>query len=224
MDSNDDPTEFNEKESLERALADIEMLSAAYPDETSTEASASFPLHISLRLSDTAHVVLELDQGYPVNAPVRVVSHRCVAAEKTMIEAAVVAIRSTAMECQQDGMEGSLACCAAALEVWQDMLDKEGNLLESGGSVSVENTPGASLMDQKSFEWIAGEPLLDRKSTFQARVCRITSEADVHLALFQLLDGNSKLQRATHNMVRSKKPTWPLTEDETLEMAHFSSD
>lgn len=49
---------------------------------------------------------------------------------------------------------------------------------------------------------------MDRKSTFRAHACRVDSEQAVHEALFQLIDGNSKLQRASHNMY-----AWRLTEE-----------
>ena len=53
---------------------------------------------------------------------------------------------------------------------------------------------------QKHYTWISGQPLLDRKSSFQAHLCEVYSENDVREALYQLLTSSSKIQRATHNM------------------------
>jgi Uncharacterized protein family UPF0029 len=52
------------------------------------------------------------------------------------------------------------------------------------------------------FPWITGQPLVDRKSTFLAHACPVSCEADVKIAMQQLLDSHSKYRRATHNMVR----------------------
>ena len=65
-----------------------------------------------------------------------------------------------------------------------------------------ENRIVDAYSHEKQHVWISGEPLVDRKSTFVAHICRVVTERDVHEALHQLLDRNSKLQRATHNMVR----------------------
>eukprot|EP00730_Choanoeca_flexa_P013446 TRINITY_DN5329_c0_g1_i1.p1 TRINITY_DN5329_c0_g1~~TRINITY_DN5329_c0_g1_i1.p1 ORF type:complete len:271 (+),score=68.49 TRINITY_DN5329_c0_g1_i1:53-865(+) len=45
-----------------------------------------------------------------------------------------------------------------------------------------------------------GEPITDRKSTFQAFVAHVTSKKEVKLVL-KALKANSKIARATHNMV-----------------------
>lgn len=192
-------TAIMDEESLERALADVEMLTAAYPDEVSCDNGATdqLPWHVTLRLSETAHVQLSLGKGYPTSSNIEISSYRCGSDEKSRMEAVLVAIRSAAQECLTDGMEGGFACCAAALEAWN----------ESGQDINTvvieESAPVLQLQEEASgqtYRWTTGEPLLDRKSAFQAHVCRITAESDVRPALFQLLNGNSKLQRATHNM------------------------
>jgi len=182
-------------ESLDRTLADMEMLSAAYPDEIKEpEDFTSFPLKVSLVLSNTAHIELEYVKGYPVDSNVQIASYRSNTNEKVRMEATVAAVRTAANECLREGIEGGLACVAAALETWSDYGDAEE---PDTPSTPTEVTPTRT----KTFRWINGEPLLDRKSTFQAHACRVSTDADVREALSQLLDGNSKLQRATHNMV-----------------------
>jgi len=200
-------------DSLDRALADVEMLEAAYPTEIETANKARrFPLHVTLRLSDTAHCQLELVRGYPTETNVRISSYRSgsSAPEKARMEAALSAVRRTAGECLQDGAEGGFACCAAALEAWNGVEPEDDGAGDAAVSAGEKNDGtvqeggggGGKEEDEKRFEWITGGPLVDRKSTFIGHVCRISCEADVRPALSQLLDGNSKLQRATHNMVR----------------------
>ena len=187
-------------ESLHRALADLEMLKAAYPDEvttTNTAAAAdcaSFPLHCSFHLSSDSFVQLEFTSGYPVTSGVQIASYR--SPQKGRMNAVVQAIRKAAQECLQDEVEGGFVCCAAALEAWND---REEIMLSE--DVEQDASPELPLPLFPTVEWIVGETLMDRKSAFQARACRVTSERQVHDALHQLISGNSKLQRATHNMV-----------------------
>lgn len=198
--------------SFERAMADLEMLVAMYPDETSVSEAVStitstFPLKVTFRFSETAHIQLELITGYPIDTGIQVVKYRSSPDEKARMEEAVTAVRSTAQECLVDGIEGCFACCAAALQTWSDF-DDGGNDLgkDTETDPSAEATESAQQEPvpqprEKIFHWITGEPLVDRKSTFQAHACQISSDKDVREALHQLLDGNSKLKRTTHNMV-----------------------
>ena len=193
---------------LERALADVEMLTSAYPDETTipATATAAFPLSITLHLSEQAHCVLQYVEGYPERTNIQIASYRCSHQKdhKARMQAVLEAVRTTAAACLEEGMEGGLSCCAAALEAWNEspetaiVNDDDDN--ESGVSTLSSLMPP---VPQRRFVWHSGDPLLDRKSTFQAHVCRmIQSESDVSIALQQLLDSSNKFRRATHNMVR----------------------
>jgi Uncharacterized protein family UPF0029 len=203
-------------ESFDRALADMEILSAAYPDETvvSNEGTANFPLHVTLYLSETAHIELELVDGYPVHSNIQISSYRSAPSEKARMGEVLKAIRTIADECRREGVEGGLSCCAASLQAWNDHGDDQ--ILRKK---SPQQGPELVLPLPKEFSWIQGEPLLDRKSTFQAHVCRVSSEADVREALHALLDENSKLQRATHNMVNVRTAGSLGVHD--LSWAHF---
>ena len=204
-------------------MADVEIILSAYPDETTTDVSfptdgadaddekrktVSFPLHVTLRLSETAHCTLELRQGYPTRSNIQISSYRSRPNEKARMEATVAAIRATAQKCLEEGVEGGLACCAIAFETWNDLEETNGEQQEDDGVTEASSSllhPHPTT--EKKFEWISGEPLMDRKSTFQAHVCGITSESDVKLALQQLMDSSPKLHRATHNMVRANYST-----------------
>lgn len=185
-----------EKDSWERALGDAELVAAAYPDEVSLVSSASFPLLLNLHLSETSYVRLQMDQGYPITTNIQIVLYR--SPDKSRMEATLAAIRTTAEQCLHEGLEGGLMCCAAALGAWNDYPD-DSDLVTIDPVTAVHDE--ASSQSQTSFQWTTGEPLIDRKSTFQAHVCRIERELDVKPALQSLLS-SSKLQRATHNMVR----------------------
>ena len=188
-----------EDESLERALADHEIVSAAYPDEVTTEADTSFPLRFTINLTENAFVTLELIAGYPTETGVQISTYRSKPHEKARIEAVVSAIREVSEECQQDGIEGGFACCSKSLEVWaeaQEEAEEELSQIAKAIAAAEDSTPPT-----RTYEWITGEPLIDKKSTFLGHVCRVTSEEEVREALHQLLTGSSKLQRASHNMV-----------------------
>jgi hypothetical protein len=187
-----------EDESLERALADHEIVSAAYPDEVTTEADTSFPLRFTINLTENAFVTLELIAGYPDRSGVQVSTYRSKPHEKARIEAVVSAIREISEECQQDGIEGGFACCSKSLEVWaeaEEEAEEEAQIAKAIAAAE-DSTPPT-----RTYQWITGEPLIDKKSTFQGHICRVTSEQEVREALHQLLTGSSKLQRASHNMV-----------------------
>ena len=207
--------------SLDRALADAEMMAAAYPEEVEILDNHHDSLqHIQLRLSDKAHCVLVLPQGYP-DVPLEVERYRSV--EKSRMEAVVAAIREKAQECK--GMEAGLFCCAVALEAWEAYEESSVLPLEEEDVPSPCPPPVVMSRNSTTFHWISGEPLLDRKSAFQAHLCRITKEADVRPALAELLDGNSKLRRASHNMVSGCRcavvlPTVVAVSDLTSRCSH----
>lgn len=195
----------NGDESLNRALADIEMLQAAYPDEVSVDddkddtAPPAFPLHCSLHLSPDSFVQLEFVRGYPTLTGLQICRYR--SPHKARMDAVVCAIRQASLECLSDQVEGGFTCCAAALDAWNEHESAEITtaILEEEDEFQEEIQQSQTT---PPVEWITGEALVDRKSSFVARVCRVSSERQVHEALHQLIDGNSKLQRATHNMVR----------------------
>jgi hypothetical protein len=232
---------MTQDDTLERAMADLEMLLAAYPDEihigegvlsqdTASASSSQFPLHATLRLSATARIDIQFTQGYPVTSNLQIASYRSRPDDKSRMEEAVSAMRSTASQCLDDGVEGAFACVSAALEVWNShgggawMNDHESL---SGVAVDDAQTytdpssgepslPLQSMVDSANttaanYTWNTGEPLHDRKSTFVAHVCRLYREADVRPALQQLLDSNSKLHKATHNMVRCRQRYFCVT-------------
>jgi Uncharacterized protein family UPF0029 len=240
-----------EDESLDLALADLEILQSAYPDEikrndteddTSVAGTIGFPLHVTLQLSETGAIMLEFTHGYPTRSNVQIVSVRSNdAVEYGRLEQAAAAIRHAAQSCLEDGIEGGLACCAAAFDAWtngcvpqqqqgggrgdfdDDDDDYEAPVGTNEGDRHCEHIAAPSAdhnnsdrrqrggnsnealtttSAERNYHWISGETLLDRKSTFQAHACRVSSDDDVACALRQLIDGSSKIQRATHNMVR----------------------
>ena len=200
-------------DSLDRALADIAMLQAAYPDEIDVcdaidgAQMPQFPLQVALKLEENANssIILEFVDGYPMRTGVQVASYR--SADKDKIDAVARSVRLAAEECLQEGMEGGLSCCATAMEMWQFFDAQKLQHIDTSceNNNSIESIP----LNQPSrhYEWITGEPLMDRKSAFVAHACRVSNEKEVREALAQLLSSSSKIQRATHNMY-----AWRLTE------------
>ena len=79
---------------------------------------------------------------------------------------------------------------------------------------------------EKHYHWISGEPLLDKKSSFQAHLCEVHSEEDVRGALQQLLTSSSKIQRASHNMSawRIAEKTIQADGEERIIIKHDNDD
>ena len=194
-------TTLSHEESLDRALADVELLLSAYPDEAKAihddDSAASFPLRVQLTLSETALITLEWEEGYPVKSSIQIQSYRSSPNEKLRMEITVTAVRAAAAEALGDQVEAGFMCAAAARDVWDAHLEAEH---EKEEELHMVLQATLAMPPSKVYEWKTGEPLIDRKSSFLCHICRIEKESDVKPALSQLLE-SSKLQRATHNMV-----------------------
>lgn len=224
---NEEEVEENTEESLMRAMADLELLTAAYPDEITLHHTANplqnsnnsnesaleplprnFPLVFTLHLSSSnpltkknPSITMQLSHGYPTTSGITVTSYRIGSSSKLHVENVVSAIHAASV--QSLGEESALLCCAAAMEAWQQAANLQNHALEDENT-SLPDTPVSTKpinQQPSSFGlWITGEPLMDRKSTFQAHLCSIASELDVPRALDALIGTSGKLQRATHNM------------------------
>lgn len=200
---------------MDRALADIELLQAAYPDEVDFDGSITnnkFPLHATLRLDpedNDSVLILEFVDGYPTTTGVQISSYRS-SNNKLRMDAATRAFRQASEECLVDEMEGGFTCCAAAMETWNDHAAVAAAVEQEQQDEAEEKkrARNAKYELSKSYEWTSGEPLVDRKSTFIAHLCYVSSELEVREALYQLISSSSKIQRASHNMY-----AWRLTEE-----------
>jgi len=184
--------------SLERARADIEIIQSCYPDEITASSSCedNFPFSFTLQLAEGSAITLRLEKGYPTISGVQIADYRTDSwKQKTRLEAVVRAVRKGSDECQDDEIEGCMSCCAIALETWNDF-EEDTDIHDS----TDDATPSIPQTPEKHYEWISGEPLMDRKSSFQAHLCEVYTEQEAREALQQLLVSSSKIQRATHNM------------------------
>mmetsp|Transcript_53764 Transcript_53764/g.60061 ORF Transcript_53764/g.60061 Transcript_53764/m.60061 type:complete len:313 (+) Transcript_53764:3-941(+) len=212
MTTTDDDDDYNNDEeagesSLERAIADLEIIQSCYPDEIhDSSSSLKFPFQFTLQLSDQCSLTLKLEPGYPVLTGVQIATYQTnKAQDKACLEAVVRAVRKVSFECQEEGMEGSIGCCSIALEIWNDHHNNDD---DNGDNESLPPTSLDSNTENYDevvnhtafYEWISGEPLLDKKSSFQAHLCQVYSESEVQESLHQLLTSSSKIQRASHNM------------------------
>jgi hypothetical protein len=225
--SDDDDDEEDEAEdSLARTLADLELVASAYPDEVQLPGNlqrwmhredsengrtqnfkddnvVQFPIRFTLYFDPISFVLLEITAGYPSRgAGLRVVSFRNNSSEnKARMESAVSAIRLASLECLEEGVEAGLMCCSAGLDRWNEGADgaASGTLCDT-----VDDTSNSDECPEGSDAlcWVSGDPVVEKKSVFQAHVCRISTEVQAQSALRKLIGGSSKLQRATHNMVR----------------------
>lgn len=211
------------QESYERASADLEILTAAYPEEiiivdndehvSDTDAIPSwFPLVFTLSFSMDpsshdfssqfgANITMEFPKGYPAKA-LSVVSYRSShIVPKEVIENIVSCVKTTASEAVEvyGSEECGLQCCAAALDCWNEWIE-ESRILESQ-TKDLASEIQQDIQNDDDINWISSENLLvDRKSTFQAHICVVDSDDMVRRAVNKLIDGSSKIQRATHNM------------------------
>ena len=211
-------TSLDDDEALMRAQVDLEILTAAYPDEITIHTPipcTTFPISFTLHLQSTnasydtikgatSNITMQISSGYPDTSGVEITSFRGV--RKNSIELAVKAAKDASLECLANGEEGALSCCIAAQQVWDDcMQDEVDKLVSEEERLKEEEHVRLDLATQNDdIEWISGVEgcgiAHDRKSTFQAFVCSVKNDDMVRRALGKLIDGNNKIQRATHNM------------------------
>lgn len=191
-----------ENASIELALADIEILLSAYPEEIRHHEDSvnamEFPLQVNFHLSQTSFITFEFVDGYPILTNVGIASYRSSPAEKLQMERAVLAVKTASDECLEQGIEGGLFCCAAAYESWHEATTEAD---ESPSPQCVASELNSIHDNSRTYDWISDEPFIEKKSVFQAHVCSVASETDVRQALSQLINGSTKLKKATHNMV-----------------------
>ena len=131
---------------------------------------------------------------------------------KQRLDQTVLAVRATALECYEDGVEAGLACCSTALDVWNGYSENHTDICDDGNDVADIETatppepsiPNSTAATVRRYQWLTSDEsnmILDRKSIFVGHVCTIRYESDVQPALHQLISNNNKLQRATHHMV-----------------------
>ena len=141
---------------LERAVADVELIQAAYPDEVEIidppTAAAAGSIIIQFHLSDTAHVCVEFPSGYPTKSALQIVSYRSQDKNKHRIERVVTVLRNVAQECWENECEGGLSCCAAALEAWNDIEENE----QTAAAAAVEEQQHPQVVESSytTFQWI----------------------------------------------------------------------
>jgi len=212
-----------------RAKADLELVLAAFPDEVQISKIGnvsedgelfSFPLKFEMHLKTTsdkddvgvesitlAIVKMEIHRGYPSKSGIFLSGYRIIGSSKKVpkkhVEDVMSVIRQTSKECLENEEEGALSCCLAAQQVWDEFKEEQRRQIEETNlKTSIEVEVEQVDVD---IDWITGKDdnvgfITDRKSTFQAFVCRINSEDMALRAVNNLISGNSKLQRATHNM------------------------
>jgi Uncharacterized protein family UPF0029 len=189
----------------EASLAEIEMLSAAYPDEITVVTDPdAFPVQLMVRLSNSAHFVMEYSAGYPtVKDSLSIASYRSNLAEKRRLETSLLAFRDAVAAANQE--ECGFTAVSQALECWNQYEQASANLVNEQQACLVvkDELKSDHSVEPHPYHWISGDAVVIQKSTFVGHVCRIRGEKDIKPALNQLISGNSRLQRATHNMVRA---------------------
>ena len=164
-----------------------------------------------------ATITMEFPKGYPMNKSLQVLSYRSSnAISKEIIEEVVLSVKQTALEAfdiygdgggDGGGEECGLSCCATAIETWTDLLEQQEQeeRMRNDAKELQQQQDYEQRGNDDDIQWITSEEILmDRKSAFQAHLCIISSEDMVKRAVDKLLLGNTKLQRATHNMVSWK--------------------
>ena len=181
--------------SLEAALADIEIVCSAYEEEVTTSSivvgdssSASFPLHFTIHLKDeteqtagsssssSSYVTLELTSGYPTSTGIRISSHHVNQPSHnnnlSRMDATLAAVQQASEECLRDGIEAGFACCASALDTWNNFVPKEPKNIKGTPSSSSGDAGTSDSNDKSStpkYSAISTHHLFDHKPDNQLR-------------------------------------------------------
>jgi len=202
---------FDEEEIDERILAEVEMLMAAFPDEVTLLDSeeTKFLLHLGEHGNDrwNAQVTIQMSCNEANGLRLQVLSYRgSPQCPKHILEETVAKIKATIKEAElEEAFSPTINCCLAAHSKWTDLVEAESRKIvdqhDTQRKEKQERLTQQLLEEGEDVEWISStEPLVDRKSVFQAHICHVTSEDKVRRALNKLLLSSSKLQKATHNM------------------------
>mmetsp|Transcript_28708 Transcript_28708/g.44235 ORF Transcript_28708/g.44235 Transcript_28708/m.44235 type:complete len:209 (+) Transcript_28708:1-627(+) len=190
----------------ERASAELEMVLAAFPDEATAESLSNRSFSLTLKLptkrNTEATICMRLPPGYPSKTPLLVetwfgadaVSDRA-SMERVLRDIRTVSDNSRGMECALDA-------CAAALRAWEDGGAEEDPEDGASSTTAERQDAVANAEALERCEWRSGPKHSEKKSTFQAHIARVSSEAEFKAALEVVLGSSTKIQRASHNMVR----------------------
>ncbi|VDO98267.1 unnamed protein product [Soboliphyme baturini] len=184
-------------------LEEIEALRAIYGKQWEYDGNKTLTFIADIEDSKSIVLTVRLGDNYPLTEPpyFEISSPYLGKTEKEEITGKL-----------QDEYMNNLG--APVLYQWSEILRHYANdlrkaTLKPHSSSSVEIPKGRSVTDlcvEESYTARCeppvihtGEPLTDRKSTFQASVCPVKSRAEVQRAL-ETLKSDKKVSRATHNM------------------------
>jgi hypothetical protein len=197
---------------LERQEEELSVLQSIYGDEILSSTQKHGLRRLELRVSSDALLRITLTDQYPSSkGPLFDIVGRNVPEELRIgIERRLKAVHA------EDGGEVVLYDC---IEICKDFFSAPlADIVADVSGVPAADVPwqrnavdmiNDSFMDYSSpgefsdgvkcmpFSIYHGEPITDRKSTFQAHVCSVSNKRDVELALKQLLS-DKKIQRAHH--------------------------
>lgn len=138
-----------------------------------------------------------LPDGYPGSAPPKTPTLRADALSSAMCSKLVQRMLQ-----QQHATPGGVCLfeyCEAMISVLNEFGDEIADTtLEAGGPSSTNGAADEFAFEERNVIF-HGEPLMDRKSVFQAHVAHVTCMEDVDGALKQLKGTNRKIATATHN-------------------------
>mmetsp|Transcript_19905 Transcript_19905/g.24548 ORF Transcript_19905/g.24548 Transcript_19905/m.24548 type:complete len:324 (+) Transcript_19905:77-1048(+) len=164
---------------------------------------SSSPLSKDAQSQFGANITMEFPKGYPTKKSLQVVSYRVShSVKKEHIEEVVASVKEAASEAMSvyGGEECGFSCCAAAIDEWNKIMESEQQATHKV-AYEQEKVYKNNSHNDDDIHWITAEnTLIDRKSVFQAHLCVISSEEMVQRAVSKLIEGSSKIQRATHNM------------------------
>lgn len=179
---------------------EIAALSAIYPDEWKCEDSKtnSYSIEIVSELDQNKCFTLKIDFKIPMGYPLHELPIYTISAPWMTREDKQKLLEQMNTICNDSSNQSILNCL---VEEARQFIDKMAENYAKSNETETKQLEVESIQSivQCDIPIYHGEPLVDRKSTFQAHLAPIRSVEDVELVLCKLKE-NRKISAATHNM------------------------
>ncbi len=191
-------------EDVSRVVDEVEALKAIYGEDS--VAFDAVRRTLTIQISDKASLAMIVPQSYPSNSrPVNVTLRTC-----GLVRSQAAELVTSALEEVHSNHPEYAECIFDYCQLVLIALESQGGVSDQRSNdeaVSTDDRTGDRSSGDSPLAGrivVHGEPLIDRKSVFQAHGIRVSSAEEAQCFVAYLLDEFPKLRSATHNVMGYK--------------------